>query len=212
MAAQSHLSRPTGAEYRPVVIDLSAYRMRVRMLDALGVYVAAMGYPRGTERHRAPVWQEHIGRPGWQAVAAVQPGPAGADDLTGAPLLGIGYGYHGSAQQWWYQQVYDGMRSARWRDTDIRAVMADYFELTELHVHPAAQGYGLGEAMLTRLLAGRPERSVLLSTPEIAGEDNRAWRLYRRLGFGDVVRRFTFAGDSRPFAVLGRALPLEPPG
>ena len=27
-------------------------------------------------------------------------------------------------------------------------------------------------------------------------------------GFRDVVRRFTFAGDTRPFAVLGRELPL----
>jgi len=35
-----------------------------------------------------------------------------------------------------------------------------------------------------------------------------AWRLYRRTGFRDVVRHFTFAGDRRPFAVLGRGLPL----
>ncbi|MER2206304.1 MAG: GNAT family N-acetyltransferase, partial [Rhodococcus sp. (in: high G+C Gram-positive bacteria)] len=53
-----------------------------------------------------------------------------------------------------------------------------------------------------------PERSVLLSTPEVYDEDNRAWRLYRRLGFRDVLRRFRFAGDNRPFAVLGRGLPL----
>ena len=50
---------------------------------------------------------------------------------------------------------------------------------------------------------------MLLSTPEVAGEDNRAWRLYRRLGFEDVLRDFTFAGDRRPFAVLGRVLPFE---
>jgi len=49
---------------------------------------------------------------------------------------------------------------------------------------------------------------MLLSTPE--GE-NRAWRLYRRLGFGDVLRNYRFTGDPRPFGVLGRELPLLPP-
>jgi ribosomal protein S18 acetylase RimI-like enzyme len=49
---------------------------------------------------------------------------------------------------------------------------------------------------------------MLLSTPE--GE-NRAWRLYRRLGFTDVLRNYRFTGDPRPFGVLGRDLPLDPP-
>ena len=48
---------------------------------------------------------------------------------------------------------------------------------------------------------------MLLSTPE--GE-NRAWRLYRRLGFTDVLRNYRFTGDPRPFGVLGRDLPLAP--
>ena len=52
------------------------------------------------------------------------------------------------------------------------------------------------------------ETNVLLSTPEINGEANRAWRLYRRLGFADVIRDYHFAGDPRPFAILGRASAL----
>jgi len=80
--------------------------------------------------------------------------------------------------------------------------------LTELHVHPSAQGAGLGAILLHRLLENRPEAAVLLSTPEVSGEDNRAWRLYRRVGFDDVIRNFVFAGDTRPFAILGRRLPL----
>jgi ribosomal protein S18 acetylase RimI-like enzyme len=87
-------------------------------------------------------------------------------------------------------------------------LLSDYFELTELHVHPAAQGRGIGGTLLERLLRDRTERAVLLSTPEVTGEDNRAWRLYRRQGFTDVVRNFVFAGDNRPFAILGRRLPL----
>ena len=39
---------------------------------------------------------------------------------------------------------------------------------------------------------------------------SRAWRLYRRFGFVDVLRHVSFPGDLRPFAVLGRTLPLEP--
>ena len=53
---------------------------------------------------------------------------------------------------------------------------------------------------------------MLLSTPEYgARPPGRAWRLYRRLGFRDVLRDHRFTGDSRPFAVLGRELPLDPP-
>ncbi|MDF2824715.1 MAG: acetyltransferase [Mycobacterium sp.] len=101
-----------------------------------------------------------------------------------------------------------GLRRAGRSAADIDALMNSYFELTELHINPPAQGRGLGEALARRLLAGRGESNVLLSTPEIMGETNRAWRLYRRLGFTDVIRGYHFAGDPRAFAILGRALPL----
>ncbi len=196
----------------PVVVDLSAAALRIRLHDALAVYVAAMDYPRGTEHHRAPMWAEHISRPGWQAVAAVIPDDNGRFDLRSAPIVGIGYGYHGAPHQWWHQQVHSGMRRSGWAEYSAREVLSDYFELTELHVHPGAQGQGLGETLLVRLLQHRPERATLLSTPEVSYEDNRAWRLYRRQGFTDVVRNFAFSGDTRNFAVLGRRLPLSLPG
>ena len=199
MAVDNHLA--------PVVVDLSADEFRTRLDESLQIYVAAMGYPRGTEHHRAPMWSEHVTRPGWRAVGATVPGRRGGRDR----LVGIAYAYRGAAHQWWHQQVYGGMRRAGCPDGEIRNVLGNYVELTELHVHPDAQGHRLGEAMLWRLLDDRPERSVLLSTPEIRHEDNRAWRLYRRVGFRDVIRDFTFTGDSRPFAVLGRALPLTGP-
>jgi ribosomal protein S18 acetylase RimI-like enzyme len=198
------------AEYtpaRPVVVELSAQDLRNRLSEALDVYVTAMGYPRGTEHHRAPMWTEHITRPGWRAVGAMRSDARGHIG-TDSPLVAIAYGYHGGPQQWWHAQVHAGMRKAGWPDPEIRAVLTDYFEITEVHVHPDAQGHRLGEAMLDKLLDGRTERRALLSTPEVDDEDNRAWRLYRRLGFTDVVRNFTFAGDSRPFAVLTRDLPL----
>jgi ribosomal protein S18 acetylase RimI-like enzyme len=123
-------------------------------------------------------------------------------------MLGVAYGYCGAPDQWWQQQVVQGLRRAGLAHGEIGSLMTSYFELTELHIDPRAQGRGLGEALARRLLASRGETYVLLSTPEINGEDNRAWRLYRRLGFRDIIRGHHFAGDPRPFAILGRTLPL----
>jgi ribosomal protein S18 acetylase RimI-like enzyme len=197
------------------LIDLSPDDMRNRLGEALSVYVGAMRYPRGTEDQRASMWLEHTRRRGWKAVAAVdatpgaeEDGATGPTDFSTAPLLGVAYGYCGAPDQWWQQQVVQGLHRAGRSTADINGLMNSYFELTELHIHPPAQGRGLGEALARRLLSGRAESNVLLSTPEINGEDNRAWRLYRRLGFTDVIRGYHFAGDPRPFAILGRGLPL----
>jgi ribosomal protein S18 acetylase RimI-like enzyme len=197
-------------------IDLPPHEMVRRLGDALGVYVDAMSYPPGTENQRAAMWREHTRRFGWQAVAALEietadtchrdtPSPA---QLSCAPLLGVAYGYCGAPDQWWQQQVVLGLQRCGFAEPDIAGLMTSYFELTELHIVSHAQGRGLGEALARRLLAGRPETNVLLSTPEINGEGNRAWRLYRRLGFADIIRDHHFAGDPRAFAILGRALPL----
>lgn len=200
------------------LIDLSPSDMQARLGDALTVYVDAMRYPRGTEGQRAPMWLEHTRRMGWRAVAAVDVAAFGSDlppeemppeeELRTAPLLGVAYGYRGSADQWWQQQVRRGLHHVGLPPAEISRLMSDYFELTELHIHPRAQGQGLGEALARRLLGDRPEANVLLSTPEMGGESNRAWRLYRRLGFTDVIRGYHFTGDPRPFAILGRPLPL----
>jgi ribosomal protein S18 acetylase RimI-like enzyme len=195
------------------LINLPPQDMQRRLSDALGVYVDAMRYPPGTENQRAAMWLEHTRRRGWQAVAAVEvDAPAestpSADQLTDAPLLGVAYGYCGAPDQWWQQQVVLGLQHRGFAAPEITKLMASYFELTELHIHPTAQGRGLGEALARRLLADRGEANVLLSTPETNGEANRAWRLYRRLGFTDIIRGYHFTGDPRPFAILGRELPL----
>lgn len=199
------------------LIDLAPSDMERRLSDALGVYVDAMRYPRGTENQRAAMWLEHMRRPGWKAVAAinveapsevVESAPLAAAEFGDAPLLGVAYGYPGAPGQWWQQQVVLGLERGGLPPQEIARLMSSYFELTELHIHPRAQGRGLGEALARRLLADRSERNVLLSTPETNGEANRAWRLYRRLGFTDIIRRYHFAGDPRAFAILGRALPL----
>lgn len=196
--------------------------MERRLSEALRVYVDAMRYPRGTEEQRSAMWLEHTRRRGWRGVAVVESDPRSVPDGSGteyatpsdtdlraAPMLGVAYGYCGAPDQWWQQQVIQGLQRTGADRDHISDLMTSYFELTELHIHPSAQGSGLGEALARRLLSERPESRVLLSTPEINGEANRAWRLYRRLGFTDVIRGYHFAGDPRAFAILGRVLPLE---
>ena len=189
----------TSAPTRPRLVELDERDLTDRLGEALHIYVAAMGYPPSTARQRRSLWLEHVRRPGWRAVGWI--------DHAG-PLLGIAYGYTGGPGQWWYEEVRRGLRGRTalpWTE--------DYFELTELHVRPDAQGGGLGEGLLRALLAGTDRGHVLLSTPEHGPRaPGRAWRLYRRLGFRDVLRQHLFTGDARPFAVLGRDLPLPSPG
>ena len=123
--------------------------------------------------------------------------------FDGERLVGITYGYRGGTGQWWHDEVRRGLTGV-----DPAAAtqwLGDYFELTELHVHPDAQGRGIGRAMLHRLLSSLDIPRVLLSTPE---GPTRALRLYHSLGFTDLLRHYRFAGDPRPFAVLGRNLPV----
>ena len=81
------------------------------------------------------------------------------------------------------------------------------YELSELHVRPRYQGQGAGRQLLRALVEGLAQPAVLLSTPE---GDTRAWRLYRSMGFVDLLRHHLFPGDARPFAVLGVRMPLGP--
>jgi len=194
----------TGPGPRPTLVDFTPSDFRRHLPEALSIYVQAMNYPRGTERSRAPMWTEHTTRRSWQGAGLL------VERDGRQRLAAIAYGYRGEPQQWWQEQVRHGMRASRWPEDQIRNLLSNYFELTELHVRPDEQGQGFGEALLRHLTRNRDEHAILLSTPEVAGEANRAWHLYRRLGFRDVVRNFTFTGDARPFAVLGRALPFEP--
>lgn len=193
----------TAAPAQPRLVGLSRGEFADRLSEAIDVYVTAMGYPRGTARQRRTLWLEHSYRPGWRAVAWLDHRDR---------VLGISYGYWGGPGQWWFDEVRRGLRSLRGSGADGGDWLADYFELTELHVHPGAQGRGLGEGLLRALLSGAGRSRVLLSTPEHGtAPPGRAWRLYRRLGFRDVLREHLFTGDPRPFAVLGRELPLPPP-
>jgi GNAT superfamily N-acetyltransferase len=168
-----------------------------RLDDVVAVYGEAMGYRSELMDARRGIIATHVRRPGFRAVATLS---------SEGQLAGFGYGYVSGSGQWWHDQV----RSAL--DDEARKTwLVECFEVVELHVRPPAQGHGVGARQLRALLAMAQGRTTLLSTPEADEQTSRAWRLYRRFGFVDVLRDFRFPGDERAFAVLGRELPLPAP-
>src|ERR1700754_2599607 len=165
-----------------------------RLDDVVAVYGEAMGYRPELMEARRGIIATHVRRSGFRAVATL---------TSEGALAGFGYGYVSGSGQWWHDQV----RSALTEEQRKRW-LTDCFEVVELHVRPAAQGHGVGARQLRALLAMADGHTVLLSTPEANEEQSRAWRLYRRFGFVDVLRDFMFPGDERAFAILGRTLPV----
>ena len=64
---------------------------------------------------------------------------------------------------------------------------------------PPGPGRARAPRQLAALLTGARQATVVLSTPEADESTSR------------VLRHFYFPGDDRPFAVLGRQLPLTAP-
>jgi ribosomal protein S18 acetylase RimI-like enzyme len=141
--------------------------------------------------------------PGGQATGSTA---MGGEPTQGArPLLvGFAYGFHGSGGQWWHDVVRRAAASALGART-ADDWLGDSLEIAEVHVLPGHQGRGTGLAMILRLTAGRPERSAVLSTMDA---NTRARRLYRGLGFTDLLTGFEFPGTDLPYAIMGAPLPL----
>lgn len=167
--------------------------------DLVDLYITAMRYPRSIRQQRVDIWRKEIGYPGFASVAAF---------THDGVLAGIAYGFNGTPDRWWDQQLRRGLREQHVPEAQAHELVSNYFELAEIHVSPSLQGRGAGRQLLQMLVDGVSRKYVLLSTPEVAGERNAAFGLYRSLGFSDVLRDFEYTGDTRPFAVLGRTLPL----
>lgn len=162
------------------------------------IYLQAMDYDPGIRDNRIDVWRREIFQSGFTALVALK------RDF----VLGVAYGYLGSADLWWDRQIRRGFRELGGPTTDQIALMRNYFEVAEIHVDPEYQGHGIGRMLLSQLLWNAPGSHALLSTPEVDEEANYAFGLYRSMGFKDVLRHFSFDGDDRPFAVLSVPLPL----
>ena len=176
----------------------------IRELDAVvGVYAAAMDSPAQQLPGRRMMMERHARYPAFRGLVAVT-----GDDGLGADgtIVGIGYGFRGLSGQWWHDMVAAAITAASGRDT-ARAWMDDSFEVGELHVHPDHQGQGIGRHLLLGLTSGRPERTAVLSTLDA---ESRARRLYRSVGFTDLLTAFRFPGGGELYAVMGAPLPLRP--
>jgi Acetyltransferase (GNAT) family len=165
----------------------------------LDIYADAMDADASTLPGRRELMRRHSGYPSFRALHA-RTEPAG-------PVVGFAYGFHGQGGQWWYDAVWSALVEATGRRRAKRW-LADCLEVAEVHVTKWHQRHGIGTTMLKSLTTGRPELTAVLSTPD---RDSTARRLYRRMGFCDLLTGYRFPGGSPPYALMGAALPLGDP-
>lgn len=177
---------------------LSGPEFAVLSPQLVDIYIEAMDYDPSIRESRINVWRREISQPGFTALCA----------LHHEEVVGLAYGYLGSPDHWWDQQIRRGFRAAGGPDVAQLELLRDYFEIAEIHVRPGLQGHGIGRHLLLELLRHAPASHAMLSTPEVPDEANNAFSLYRSMGFRDVMRHFRFNGDRRPFAILEVPLPL----
>jgi ribosomal protein S18 acetylase RimI-like enzyme len=205
----------------PILAELDGNQFLANLEACAAVYAAAMNPPEDQLPGRHTIMERHTGYAAFRAVVAIaradgapaDGGPAasaraGHRRAGGAPmtgdLVGFAYGFHGGSGQWWHDLVSRTTAAVLGR----RAAddwFGDSLEIAEVHVLPSYQGRGTGLAMMLRLTAGRPERAAVLSTMDA---NTRARRLYRGLGFTDLLTGFTFPGTELPYAIMGAPLPL----
>ena len=167
-------------------------------LDALmGVYQAAMGVAAVQLPGRRAIMEAHTANPEFRALVVTAPPGTGT-------VIAFAYGFHGGRGQWWHDLVRSAL-TARSGPGAATEWLDDSFEVAEVHVHPQFQRRGIGRRLLFRLTGGRTERTAVLSTMDT---DSPARRLYRSLGFTDLLTGYRFSGAPVPYAVMGAALPL----
>ncbi|TVZ03120.1 N-acetyltransferase [Trebonia kvetii] len=182
--------------------ELGPAQFRAAIRELLAVYSAAMNPPDRTLSGREAIMERHAASPGFRGLTAHDDGR----------LVGFCYGFHGENGQWWHDMVAAALGSRCGGTGSAGAVSAqrgwldDSFEIAELHVLPTSQGKGIGRSLLLTIAAGRPERTAVLST---ADAPTRARRLYRGVGFTDLLTDFRFSGGEPPYAVMGATLPLD---
>ena len=185
-------------------LESGEFRSSIRALVA--VYAAAMNPPDRTLAGREAIMERHAASPGFRGLVAQADGQ----------LAGFTYGFHGETGQWWHDMVAAALATrastavsaAEGTGPDITGPggwLDNSFEVAELHVLPRWQGNGIGRSLLLTVADGRPERTAVLST---ADAPTRARRLYRAVGFTDLLTDFRFSGAEPPYAVMGATLPL----
>ncbi|MCQ9342274.1 GNAT family N-acetyltransferase [Corynebacterium kozikiae] len=190
---------PSSKEF--TIVALSRVEFSTHVPTFVDIYVEAMGYQESFKRNAIESWRR----------AVLEQGFVGFCALVDSQPAGIAYGFLGRREHWWDQQLRRGIREQYGRerftpDSPAQRILDNYLQLAEIHVSPAFQGLGLGRALLSAVEQRQGASAILLSTPEVPAESNRAFHLYRSFGYQDVLRNFLFTGDARPFAVLGKVV------
>jgi ribosomal protein S18 acetylase RimI-like enzyme len=185
------------------IIELEHQGFVANIDEQLAIYGEAMGAPSDELPGRRAIMERHARNPGLRALAAV-------DDVSNE-IVGFTYGFRGLPGQWWHDVVLSAI-AARSGRACARDWLENALEVAEVHVRPAYQARGIGRRLVLALTANRPEHTALLSTRDAA---TPARKLYRSLGFTDLLTDFLFPGGGIPYAVMGAPLPLpgaRPPG
>ncbi|HUY45327.1 MAG TPA: GNAT family N-acetyltransferase [Streptosporangiaceae bacterium] len=208
------LAYATRVRSGPELLEFGKARFLAELDALIDVYTAAMHPPQQQLPGRRSIMERHAQFPSFRSVVMTQqdgPTRAPADPRArsgGRPytIVGFAYGFHGTDGQWWHDLVRRALTNVGGYDL-AQTWLGDSFEVAEVHVHPDYQGRGIGRVMVPALVYPRLERTALLST---ADTDSRARRLYRGLGFSDLLTGYRFPGTDPPYAVMGAVLPLRP--
>jgi ribosomal protein S18 acetylase RimI-like enzyme len=178
------------------IAELSRADFLAHIENFVTIYAAAMGAGPDELPSREAIMERHAGNPGFRALAV----------YGGTPprIVAFTYGFHGQHGQWWHDVVHAGI-SARAGLAAANGWLHDVLEIAEVHVRPDYQAQGIGRQMVLALTADRSERTAVLSTRDA---ETPARRLYRSLGFADLLTDFLFPGGGPPYAVMGAQLPL----
>ncbi|MFE9537489.1 GNAT family N-acetyltransferase [Streptomyces sp. NPDC006691] len=167
-------------------LDLAA-----RVDEALAVQAVAFGLGAEEVGVRRHIVLRHLTYPGARALGAT---------TADGRLAGFVYGMPNDRAHWWSTVVEPYLRNKNtehWLD--------DSFVITELHVHPAFQGRGLGRALITTITDTATEPCSILSAIDT---ESPARALYRSLGYADLAGQVQFPSAARPYVVMGAPLPL----
>jgi ribosomal protein S18 acetylase RimI-like enzyme len=211
--------------------ELGPTQFRTAIGELVAVYAAAMNPPDRTLSGREAIMERHSVSPGFRGLTAHDDGQligfcygfhgengqwwhdmvaaALASRSGGAIFDGPGFdgpGFDGPGSGSVISSASFGTVISGAAVSAHRAWLDDSFEIAELHVLPPWQGQGIGRSLLLSIAAGRPERTAVLST---ADAPTKARRLYRGLGFTDLLTDFRFSGGEPPYAVMGATLPLD---
>ncbi|WP_175409104.1 GNAT family N-acetyltransferase [Streptomyces sp. TRM64462] len=174
------------------VVQVGPLDLAARVDEALGVQAIAFGLTQGEVAVRRHIVLRHMACRGARAFGATTPD---------GRLVGFVYGMPNDRAHWWSSVVQPYLvreGNDGWLD--------DSFVITELHVHPAHQGRGLGTELITTITGTADEPRSILSAIDT---ESPARRLYRHLGYVDLARQVHFPSASRPYAVMGARLPLR---